>query len=49
MKNDKEKLKTKDVIIGKGKLAGKGVYANRDFVDENPLVHEIKTHGIKLR
>ena len=24
-------------------------FAPQDFVDENPLVHEIKNHGIKLR
>ena len=31
MRNDNKKLKINNVLIGKGYLTGKGVYANRDF------------------
>ena len=31
MQNDNEKLKMNEVVIGKGELAGRGVFANRNF------------------
>ena len=31
MKHDNAKLKMDEVVIGKGELAGKGVFANRNF------------------
>jgi SET domain-containing protein len=38
MKNDNEKLKMNDVVVEKGELAGKGVYANRDFGKDEVVI-----------
>ena len=38
MQNDNVKVKMKDVMIGKGKLAEKGVYANRDFEKDEVVI-----------
>lgn len=38
MQNENEKLKMNDVVIEKGELAGKGVYANRDFVKDEVVI-----------
>jgi len=44
MQNDNAKSKMKDLIIGKGILAGKGVYANRDFgKDEVVIQYHLKS------
>ena len=37
MQNDNAKSKINDISVGKGNLAGKGVYANRDF-DKSEIV-----------
>jgi len=37
MQNDNVKSKINDVVVGRGNLAGKGVYANRDF-DKDEVV-----------
>lgn len=39
MQNDNAKFKMNDVIIGKGNLAGKGVYAGKDFDKDEVVIH----------